>query len=223
MTFDTIVTTVLNRLNLTTQVDYDRVAVAVNDRYKRLAVDCGIKTIAKTVATATTTIGSQYLTFGPSSTSGIGVVKMISMFNTNFNPYMVMTEMSFQELRNQIPGTDPPRMWAVVNTGAEEVECYLNAVPSAAYLLSADVLAVLDEMSGTDVPAFPVNYHMLLVYGAMADEYDHLEKPDFADKKEKQYEDLSSRLKYLIATSAYKDIVQGKDNYVNPWWSQPVT
>lgn len=212
----------MSRLNLSTDVDYDRIAQEVNDRYKRMAVMCGIKTVAKTTTTATTTIGSHYLTFGPNSTGAIGVVKIISVFNTNFDPYMVLTQMSFQELRNQIPGTDPSNMWAVVNTRAQEWEIYLNAPASSAYVLSADVLSTLDTMAAGDEPAFPENFHMLLVYGAMADELDRLEKYDFADKKEKQFTDMCSEFKYHVAASAYMDITQGKDNYTNPWWSQPV-
>jgi hypothetical protein len=219
VTFDTIVQTVMDRMNLSSPEARTRIGQEVNVRWRRLTVECGIKCIAKTTATATTAIGNRYLTFGPTPQS---VIKVLSVFNTAFNPYMILTEFSFTELRNQIPGNDPPDKWAMSNMLNQSVEIFLSTTPSTNFVLTADVIGLVPTLSGSDVPALTENFIDLLIYAAMAEEYDKMEKTDLAAKKEQQYEDLKGKFALHIAVSAYKDITQGKDNFINPWWSQPV-
>ncbi len=216
MTFDQIVEQVKKRMNLTSSDATTRIEEEVNDMFKQLMTECGVDTIARTTATASTAIDDRYMTF-------TNVLKLLSVYNTNYDPYIVLSQMSFQELRNQIPGTDPAQEYAISLTGATTCQIFLSSIPSSVYELTADVIATVDTMSGDDEPAFPENFHIALVYGVMAEEYDKMEKPDMATKFQGKYETQRGKLMYWLAKSAYKDIVQGKDNFTNPWWSQPVT
>ncbi len=101
-------------------------------------------------------------------------------------------------------------------SGASTVTIYLDCIPATIYALTADALVNLSTLSGSMIPAFAEDYHDLLVLGAMATEYDKMEKTPLADKKEKQYEDRLSQLRMYIAKSAYKDIVQG-GGQTNRW------
>lgn len=214
MTFTEIVATVAKRTNLTSDEALARIGDEVNERYKWLATSIGFNTVARRVATALTSTTHRYLTFGPGSDI-LGVQKVLSVFNTAFNPPMILGEITFDQMRNQVPGTDPAQQYAFAEMGAKAVKIWLGCQPATAYVLSADVLASVQTLQGGDEPAFSENYHDILIYGAMAAEYDRLEKVTQASKKEKQFEDRLAELRLFIAKSAYLNIYQNRTGLGN--------
>lgn len=214
MTYTEIVATVAKRCNLTSAEALLRIGDEVNERYKWIATSIGFNTIARRVAKATTTIGDRYLVFGPGN-GILGVQKSLSVFNAGFNPPLVMGEITFDQMRNQVPGTDPAQQYAISEMGAKSVTIYLGSSPSTAYELSMDCLASVATLQGADEPAFSENYHDILIYGAMASEYDKLEKAVLADKKEKQFEGRMAELRLFIAKSAYLNIYQNRTGLGN--------
>lgn len=207
MTFDQLVAEVMDRMNLTSTQAQARIGRTINEKYRELASSCGFNTIRRGVATATTTIGNQYLQFGPTPNP---VMKVMSVFNTAFNPYFVLTLKSFDEIRNQVPGTDPAQEYAIALMGADNVTVFLNSIPGSAYVLSADVLMNVLMLSGTDSPAFAESFHNCLIYSAQAVEANKMEKPSLAEEYDAKSEKIISELRYFIAKNAYQDIVQNK-------------
>lgn len=214
MTFQEIVATAAKRINLTSPEALIRIGEEVNERYKWLATSIGFNTIARRVATATTSTSHRYLTFGPSPDI-LGVQKVLSVFNTQINPPMVLGEITFDQMRNQVPGTDPAQQYAFAEMGAKSVKIWLDCQPGSEYTLSADCLASVQTLQGADEPAFSESYHDILIYGAMAAEYDRLEKVTQASKKEKQFEDRLSELRLFIAKSGYLNIYQNRTGLGN--------
>ena len=78
-----------------------------------------------------------------------------------------------------------------------------DPVPSGVETLSADGLASSATLSGSDVPAFAADFHDALIFGALADENEKLEKPSLSAANEARYAERVNDLKYFIATSAY--------------------
>ena len=207
MTFADIQAQVADRLNLTSPDALQRIGLSINERYRQMASSIGLETTVRGSVTATTSIGQQTLTFGPTP---VGVQKLYTVYNPAFTPVTVLDQVSFEELRQTVPGTDPPYSFAVQNVGANYVTILLDCVPASAYALNADADLNLTALTGTAVPVFPENFHNALIYGAMATELDKMEKYDMAQVQEKRYEIILSNLRYYFAASAYLDIYQGK-------------
>lgn len=210
MTFTDIQNEVLEDLNLTSAVATARVGRSINRYYKRACSGIGLESSTHSLVpiTATTTISNQSLVF-------TGTNKLLSVFNPAFTPPMVLEELTFDEIRNQPLGTDPPQSYAIQLMGATTVTIWLSSIPATMYSLSADAELVIGTLSGVQVPAFDENFHDLLIYGAMAVELDKMEKYDLAEKQENLFESRLSALRMKIAISAYMDIYQGKTENSN--------
>lgn len=63
MTFDAVVATICDRLNLTSAAATTRVGGFVNERYKQVCSGIGMQSSIRTTVAAATSIGSRYLTF----------------------------------------------------------------------------------------------------------------------------------------------------------------
>lgn len=207
MTFVEIVNRVAGRLNLSSPEAISRIGEEVNDRYRRVCAAIGMETTTRETVTADTAEGVQTLTF-------TNVVKLFTVLDEDGEP---LDEVSYTYLIGQTPHGDPPQAYAIKTMGATSVTILLDCEPESSYTLSADALVIVSTLSGVAVPAFSENFHDILVLGALADELDKMEKRTLADKKEAQYTQRLSDLRYFIAKSAYLDIYQGA-NPPTPRW-----
>lgn len=202
MTFDQIVARVQARMNLTSPTSTTNIGNDVNDCYKEVASSIGIKVVERQVVTATTTINNRYLVFT--------CEKVLSVFNANFTPPLMMDEDDFEEVRDGLIENDPPTKWAVSTTTATTVTVILGSIPATQYVLSADAMVNVATLSGTQVPAFAEDYHDILVWGAMEIQYDKLEKVTMAQKFAAKKEKRLAEFRYYLACSAYKAQYAGK-------------
>ena len=204
MTFTDIQSEIADRLNLTSVQALARIGRSINERYRWVVSSAGLITTSRGSATATTTIGNRSLAFSGE--------KILSVYNTAFTPPMVLTERTFDELRNSILGTDPPINYAIQLMGGSTVTIFLGSIPATAYLLTADTETNQAVLQGGMVPAFAEDFHDVLIYGGMVTELEKMEKYDLAAKQESLFEKRLSDLRFFIAKSAYLDIYQGKTN-----------
>lgn len=205
MTYDDIVFEVENRLNLSSLDAQNRIGRSVNERYRWLVTSLGLETAARTTVTVNTTIGNPYLTF-PNTT------KLLSVFDATVTPVRVLQELTFDELRNRTTSTDPPQLYAIATMQAQSVAIFLNCIPASSYPLTADCYRLTVQLSSGSVPAFPEDFHDLLIYGAMSTELKKMEKPSLAQDNENVFQQRVSDLRMFIAKSAYLQIVQGKNS-----------
>lgn len=222
MTFTDIVNEVADRCDLTSATALTRIGREVNERYRWLASSVGFSTIQLVPGvTANTVVGNRSLTFG---TTGTKVEKILSLYNAAYTPPQVLGQISFDQMRNQALGTDPPQQYAIQTMGDHTVTVYLGATPATIYALTADVLSNLTDLSGTNVPAFAEDYHDILVYGPLGSEYMRMEKPELArvyDNESERAPGLfqvrAAQLRYYIAKSAYLDIYQARTGGFSPF------
>lgn len=207
MTFTDIQTDIAERMSLTSDTALARIGRSINERYRWMSSSMGLDTMVRTVAVGRTIVANRSIVFGPTP---IPVEKILSVYNTAYTPARVLTEFSFDELRNMSVGTDPPSQYAIQLMGAKTVTIFLNVTPTTVYTLTADVMSNQATLSGLMVPAFTESFHDILFYGSMATEYDKMEKPTLAAKFEGRYEQRLGEYRLFIAKSAYKDIHQGK-------------
>ena len=123
----------------------------------------------------------------------------------------VLGEITMDEMR-MIPVMtgDQPQNWAPQNTGASTVTIQLDTIPSTAYILNADVESNLTDLSGSNVPAFPQDFHDILVRGGLADELYKMEKYELSQVQEEKFEKRLSELRLFIAKSNGLEIFQGR-------------
>lgn len=125
-------------------------------------------------------------------------------------PQRILDEVSFDDLRNQLLGTQPPQQYAISRMGASSVTIFLDCLPTSVFILSADVYERTATLSGNNEPAFDENFHDILIHGGKVVELLKMEKPDLAAAAEADYQRRLGDLRYFIAKSAYLSIYQGK-------------
>lgn len=201
MTFTEIQSRVADICNITSTTGLARIGASINERYRIVASSIGLDTIERAPVTANTVSGNRSVTFT--------CEKILSLYNTAYTPVMVLTEKSFDTIRNQVVGTDPASDYAIQLMGASTVTIYLGALPSSIYALTADALVNLSTLSGSQIPAFAQDFHDILTLYAHSIELYKMEKYAMADKKQTESNDRLSDLRYYIQKSAFTKIVQG--------------
>ena len=127
-----------------------------------------------------------------------------------------LDQLTVDELRMMpVVNSDLPRNWATLNMNADEVIVLLDSVPSSAYLLTADVERNITDLSGSGVPAFPQDFHDILVRGAMADELYKMEKYNLSQVQEKKFDNRMSDLRLFIAKNNSMALYQGRTKDIN--------
>jgi hypothetical protein len=186
-----------------------RIGTNINLRHREIVSSLGISHVVKgTSATATTTISSRFLTFGPTP---VAVVKVVAVYNTSLSATRppILDEVSKDQMLNEGLISDPPNKYCIYTMGERSVTIQLNSVPATQYTLTADVEGNTSQLSGADSPAFDEDYHDILVNLVKADELEKAEKYDKAAAKLKQAEMRKGELRLQIAKSAYKEVRQG--------------
>ena len=211
MTFTELVADVMERMNLTSDEAEERVGRHINDRHRQVVSSIGLTASVRRVVTGLTVAGNRNVTFGnDDDTQSPGAEKVLSVFDATVTPARILREITFDDMRNRLPGTWPPHVYAIERMGHRSVKIQLDCEPTESDLvLSADVVRQTTTMEASDSPDFSQNFHDILVFGAMADEYDKLEKPELAQKAEAKFERRLSELRLFIAKTAYLDIAQG--------------
>ena len=122
----------------------------------------------------------------------------------------ILGERTMDEMRAMPVQADPPQYWAPQNIGAATVTVQLDSIPSTAYILNADVEVNITDLSGSSVPAFPQDFHDILVRGGLADELYKMEKYDLSAVQEEKFQNRLSELRLFIAKSNGLAIFQGR-------------
>ena len=206
MTFAEIVSSVQDRLNLTSSASSTRVGTAVNKHYKRLTSALGISHTSRSVfnISANTTIGSAEVTF-------TSVEKLNRVYYLSGTQKVWLDEVLADEIREENPPTnDSPTKWAYKALGDSSVTVLLDSLAATSYALKADGFITSATLSGVMVPAFPESYHDILIEGVLKDEYKKMEKLPLAKESKAEYEQRLSDLRMWIAKSGYVTIRQGE-------------
>lgn len=215
MQFSDIVSSVKDRLNLTSTEADTRIGKAVNRVYRRVTTAVGMERSRKTLAQTFVSIGSSTVTFTSAE-------RVSNVVNRNVSPYKVLDEVTTDELRADQPfsSSDNPTKWAVFSHTASSITIIINVIPVTAFALYADVHSVVSDLSGTATPAFPESFHDVIIEGVLAEELRKMEKPALAQIAKAEHERILSDLKYWIAVSGYLETYQGKLTEKDKWWQK---
>ncbi len=210
MTFVQIQNLIMTKLNLTSTDARTRIKTEINLRYREVQSGVNLAATRRGVVSFTTASGS-------STTTQSGVAKVLSVFD----PVYLMRplrEISLNTIRSMdapslIQGT--PYEFVVENFVNNSVTLRLFPQPQVVYALQADVLlAGTDMSSDSDEPAFPNDFHDILVHGVVADELLKLEKYRESQVFEQKFEKRLSELRYEIRKAAWILGPRQSDNFM---------
>ena len=210
MTFKNIQDRIMDRVNLTSADGRTRIKNNTNERYRALQTSVGLGRVRRTNSTLNTVNGTA--TYTPPS-----VVKTFGISYPSGNK--ILTERTEDQIREMDPNLDTvgdPRHWAVLQFTATGILIRIWPTPTSIMALVIDGIASGTDMSADgDVPAFPEDFHDILVTQGIADEWDKMEKPDLATKQEKKAATRVTELRYFLSKSAYLHRQQGTTYW---WW-----
>jgi hypothetical protein len=192
------------RLNLSSAEARTNVKKWLNQKYRRLVTGVGLGRVRRSTLTFVTVSTTQ--TYTPAT-----LIKPFTVSYVAGN--LVLDEKSEEEVRAMDPAlqqTGSPRRYVVQKYLAAGVTLRIHPTPDAVYTITVDGLIAGTEMSAdADVPAFPEDFHDLLVFGAMEEALIKLEKPALAAKAREDAKIRTSDLRYFLAKSGYLHKVQG--------------
>lgn len=206
MTFDEIVTEIMDRLNLTSTEAETRIGRRVNRVYRKVLGSIGVRTVSMRVfgIDADTEIGAQEVAFE-------GMHRITRVYDASQTPRRDLDEVSIDELREtDAVESDTPTKWALVSASDGSVTIMLNKIPETSFTLTADGFGTTGDLSSDDEPSFPEIYHDVLVDGVLKDEYRKLEKTQLAADSRTDHENMLSDLRMWGASQAYLKIRQGE-------------
>lgn len=214
MIFEQIVSEVCDRLNLSSDDAKSRVGRYVNTRYRRVTSSIGLDTSRRTQVSKIASIGNRFIEF-------TGINKLFAVIDkTDPQQDIVLEQITVDEMHITPIRTEPPRHYAVYNMSNDTVNIEIDCIPATTFTLYADGMSTVTTLSGGQAPQFPEDFHDILVFGALADEYRKLQQVQLQHDAETDYERRLSDLRGFIAKSAYLDQTQGRYNDRSFRWSR---
>ena len=189
----------------------------VNERYHELQTELGLGLVRRGSITIYTVASTAvYNTTDTAPTPDVDVVKPIIVSLPEEN--RVLDQKTIEQLRLLDPdfsqeGT--PLCFAITAYGATYATILLWPAPSTVTDLTIEGLLSGTDLSSTDVPAFPNDFHDYLIHAGMAEYLDKMEKVGRAARQEAIATGRLKALRYFLAKSAFLHRTQGETFW---WW-----
>jgi hypothetical protein len=206
MTFTELVNEVMARTRQTSTEAQTRIGREVNDRYRRVQTTVGLQTSRMTVLDAVTVPGEEHVTFSASKVIDVWIAAPAGQRR-------MLQQITFNDWRSRQVSVNPnngqPTFYAIGEWDGEGVRVYFSPVPDQAYTVRADAIGLPTALIDAGVPAFTPDFHDVIMYGALADEWTQLKQEELARGATGLYEQRLSELRYYIAKENSLAIVQG--------------
>lgn len=201
MTFEELQDAVMTPLNLTSSEARARVKVWLNLRYREVQSSLNLARTRRGSTTISTVSGQDTVVVS-------GVAKLFGLYDDEVLHAPLVEEGLDEILTRQTSATvvAPPRLYAIDQHVNDDVVVRLYPTPDATRELLGDaLLAGTDMEDDDDEPTIPVDFHDVLVHGAMADEYTKMDKARSAAMKEAKFEKRLGELRLFLAKTAKRD------------------
>ena len=211
MTFDELILEIADSVNLTSDDAKARVARKLNLRYRQVTTAIGLVPSRRTRVSKSASVGVRELIFA-------GIEKIDAVIDTSSGKDKTLRELSHDEMIEKTLRSEPPKHYEILSFTPTTVTIKMDCTPVTTFSLSADGVASVTMLAGTDSPQFPESFHDILIHGVLADEYHKQEKPELSDSSELSFVRRLSDLKMYVAKSAYIDLYPGKLAPREGWW-----
>jgi hypothetical protein len=205
VTFTELVADICDRLNLTSTDSQTRIGREVNRYYRRVRTALGLPeaTVRAVAVSASKSLGSATVTFS-------GMQKVTRVYDATSGTNRYLKEVHWDQLRDKNPGTVDPTEWATQSADEDSVTIRINVLAQDTDALLADGFLTTTNLSGSQSPEFPADFHDVLIDGVLADEYVKRNAIDYAKLAKQNYESRLSDLRMWFATSLTKTVRQGE-------------
>lgn len=217
MTFTEIVAEVCDRLNLTSTDAFTRVGGFVNRRYKEVVSSIGLQTSKRTSVTVSLDPDVDLDLPDVAIQQIEKVIKIQIDFGTD--GLKRLDERTYEDITSRQTIRAAPRAFGVKRMDSQQTIITLDGYPEEDFELLVYGYELSDLLSGTIEPAFPEDFHDVLVEGAMSDELRKMEKYNEASFSQSKFDQRLSALRLFISISAYKDLYQGKNRQSPTWYN----
>jgi hypothetical protein len=198
----------MDALNLTSAEARVRIKRNLNKRLRQVQSSVKLSVTRRTTISGVTASGENQMTI-----SGANLM-------TIFDPVVLkrpLGEVTLEELRQMDAATEvvgAPYLFAEYLHGASTITVQLYPEPTDENVLMFDILDnATDMVEDDDEPAFPADFHDILVEGAKYYEYQKMEKMlPLAQEAEKFFQRRLSELRYFLSKKAWLKI-RATDRY----------
>jgi len=204
VTFTSIRNEIADRVNITSAEGLARIGRTINERYGWILGSIGMQVLSQRVGVpAQSVIGSREMTFD--------LDKIQRVYdNTNPDNPNTLDEVTMMEMRDRTVITQPPQTYARLRSGARTETIYLDCVPTSVFTLTADGLSKKPHLQDEMVPAFPEDFHDILIYYGLDVEYRKKMQKQEADDVMQIAERRMSELRMYLAKNSMLNIYQNK-------------
>ena len=225
MTFLELQDRIMARLNLSSDDARDRIKTLINERVRKMQTSCNLGRVRKSIITFNTEadVADYELIDALDEDEEFKIILPQTVRIPGQN--RVLTGSTDDQIRVFDPSETArgvPRSFSVTSIGPDSVTMKLYPIPDGAYTIYVDgIRNGVDLIDDTDVPVFPEDFHDAIIYGVMADENTHFDKPDRDRYLEGKYEKRVSECRYFISRSIYLHRIQNGlsfDFSDSAWW-----
>jgi hypothetical protein len=213
VTFVNIQDRVMARTNLTSTTARTRIKAFVNERLRAVATSVNMGRVRFGAISINTVANTNTIT-----TTGLVKAFTVSIPLEN----VTLEERTTDQLRaydQDVSENGVPRFYAVKAVNATTLTLQLYPEPDAIYAVAIEgVLTGTDLSADGDVAGIPEDFHDLLVFGALADEFPHLSKLEEAAYYEGKFEQRLKALRMWIAKRSFLSRGLEKGNTSSYWW-----
>jgi hypothetical protein len=213
VTFVTIQDRVMARTNLTTTTARTRVKAMINERLRSIATSTNLGRVRFGSVSINTVADTNTIT-----TTGLVKAFTVSIPVEN----RVLEERTTAQLREydtDVSQNALPQFYAVKAVNATTLTLQLYPEPDAVYAVVIEgVLTGTDLTADGDVPGLPEDFHDILVFGALADEYPHLKDLESAAYYEGKFEQRKKDLRMWMAKRSFLSRGVEQGTYPSNWW-----
>ena len=213
MTFDDIVTRILDKLNLTSDEARERVGERVNEVYKNVTTSIGMIESRRVETTGTyDPTGASGATLPEITINGIEKLMTVRLQQDGNRP-RILRERPYAFVRNN--QFDPshantPHVYAIMRSNPQTVTILLDAFSSdTPFTLEYEGYGLAGELNGSMTPSFPESFHDVLINGVMSEELLKMGDSNLAGIFMKKYEGRLSDLRFFIAKNQWRNDRQG--------------
>ena len=216
MTKAELVARVMARTGQSSTTAQTRIGQFVDERYLRAQTSINLARLRRGLSSFTIPSGAGFVTIS-------GIAKIHAIYDPTHR--RVLHERSLNDLRVIDPGLDrtgPPTDYVLYDgapAGAQQIFAW--PVTDEAISVRADVTTAATTLGDNDSPNVPADFHDLLIRGACADEFAHLQKPALEKKEENAFEQRLADLRYWMVKSPNLPITQAQwhSSFSGPLWT----
>lgn len=211
MTFNNIVSKIMNRLNLSSEEARTRIREMTNEGYREITSSVGMNE-PRRVDTMYIMDPDIFTDLPIHDFIGYEKLTRIMAVDEDGKPLQQVHPFHYDDIAMRTQRSGRPTAYAVKTTTGASVTVLFDSTPTDIFYLQVEGYGIAEDLVEDDIPAFADSFHDMIVEYVLYHELMKLEKPQLAQLALQRYQGRLSDLRMFIAKSAYLDIQRNTCN-----------